>query len=167
MHEAEVGARLRHHAGELRIGAERRDVVDELCAELERASRHVRLGRVDRDRQLSRDRLEHRHDTPELLVERDARRAGAGRLAADVQQVGAVVHQPQGVSDGDGRIKVAAAVGEAVRGDVDDPEDERAAELEPAVAAVPDERCHDAVIIRPWTAVTRGIKSLVEISSAS
>ena len=36
-------------AGELRVAAQRRDVVDELGAELERAPRHLGLRRVDRD----------------------------------------------------------------------------------------------------------------------
>ena len=51
----------------------------------------------------------------------DAGRAGAGRLAADVDDRRARGDQRQPVFDGTVTVEVSAAVGERVVGDVDDP----------------------------------------------
>ena len=67
MHQAEIGARRRHDAGQLGISAERGHVVDELRAELDRTLRDRGLRRVDRDGNLTLQRVEHRLDPAELL----------------------------------------------------------------------------------------------------
>ena len=58
---------VRDDLGHRGVAAERGDVVDELGAELERASRDLRLRRVDREREPG-EALEHRDDARELLV---------------------------------------------------------------------------------------------------
>ena len=50
---------------------------------------------------------------------------GRVRFAADIEQVGALFDQTQGVGDGGVVGHEAAAVGETVRRDVDDAHDER------------------------------------------
>ena len=61
VHQADVGARVGDHAGQLGIAPQRRHVVDEHDAERERPPRHLCLRGVDRDRQ-SREPFEHGHD---------------------------------------------------------------------------------------------------------
>ena len=95
VHQAQVGAGLGDDPGELGIAAQRGDVVHELGAERERAPCDLGLRRVDRDG-LPLELLEHRQDAAQLLVERDAVRAGPGRLAADVDDRGALGEHPPG-----------------------------------------------------------------------
>ena len=64
--------------------------------------------------------LEHRHDAPQLLVERHRVRAGSGRLTADVDERRTLVEQPARRRDRDRRVDVVPAVREAVGRDVDD-----------------------------------------------
>ena len=104
---------------------QRRHVVDELGAELERAAGDLGLRRVDRDRDAV-EPLEHRDDAAQLLVDRDALGAGPRRLAADVHDRRAVVHHPARCGRRNARIEVHAAVGEAVGRHVDDPHHRRA-----------------------------------------
>ena len=63
---------------------------------------------------------DHREHPPALLVGVDPVGAGPGRLAADVDVVGARGVHLQPVGDRGGRVGEAAAVGEGVRGDVED-----------------------------------------------
>ncbi len=60
------------------------------------------------------------HDAPQLLVDRDARRPRAGRLAADVDERRALVEDPLRGRHRGRRVEVVAAVREAVGRDVDD-----------------------------------------------
>ena len=90
VHEAEVRAGAGDDSGELGIAAQRRDVVDEDRAALERSPRDRRLRGVDRDRSSPPRRLENRHDPPQLLLRGDAVRAGTRRLAADVDDRGSL-----------------------------------------------------------------------------
>ena len=90
VHQAEIGARLADRVDELGVAAERGDVVDHLGAEGERPPGHGRLGRVDRDRQLAADGVQHRLDAPELLVGGHALGAGPRRFTADVHDRRAV-----------------------------------------------------------------------------
>ena len=64
-----------------------------------------RLAGVDRERDLDlrREPLDHRHDAAKLLVLRHRIGARPGRLAADVDQVGALASQPLAVGDGRGQ----------------------------------------------------------------
>ena len=81
---------------------------------------------VDRDERTAGEGLENRQHAPQLLGGVDRLGARACGLAADVEDVGAVLeHLPAGVHGPCG-IEAAAAVGERVRRDVDDAHDERA-----------------------------------------
>ena len=64
----------------------------------------------------------------QLLLGGDVVGAGARRLAADVENVGALLGELQAVRDGGLRRRMQAAVGEAVGRDVDDAHDARTVE---------------------------------------
>ena len=64
---------------------------------------------------------QHRRYAPNLLGGLDPQRAGAGRLAAHVDDVGAEREQRQAVFHGAARVSVTAAVGKRVGRDVQDP----------------------------------------------
>ena len=87
-----------------------------------RAPHHLRLARVDGEARphARRQRLDHRHDPPQLLLEVDRLGTGPRQLRADVEDVGALRLEPQRVRDGGIRRQIAPAVREAVRRDVDD-----------------------------------------------
>jgi hypothetical protein len=126
VHQAEVGLRGRNHSGQLRVAAERGDIVHELGAELERATGDLGLGGVDRDGYLALERLEDGHDSPQLLVECHALGAGPCRLAPDVDDRGAFVQHPSRSRDGVHRLEVDSSVRERVGRDVDDAHHRRA-----------------------------------------
>ena len=121
VHEAEICAGAGDDARELRIAAERRDVVHQHDAELERAARDAGLRRVDRDRNAG-EILEHRDDAAQLLVEAHRGRAGASRLAAHVDERRAVRGELPRPRDGGSAREGLTAVGEAVGRHVDDPD---------------------------------------------
>ena len=60
-----------------------------------------RLARVDRDRDVDQlgEQLDDRQHAAQFLVEADRHGAGPGRLAADVQQVGAFGDHPEPMVD--------------------------------------------------------------------
>ncbi len=79
-----------------------------------------------------RSRVEHRQQPRGLLLGRDLGGAGAvdpaaraGRLGAEVEQVGALVEQLEAVLDGALGIEKQAAVAERIGRDVDDAHDQR------------------------------------------
>jgi hypothetical protein len=120
VHQADVAVGVGDDAGEVAVAAERGDVVDELGAERERAARDLGLRRVDRDRQLARDRLEDRDDASQLLVRGDALGPRPSRLAADVDDLRTFLEHPPGRGDRIVGSEVDAAVGEGVGRHVDD-----------------------------------------------
>ena len=60
------------------------------------------------------------HDAPHLFDVRDLVGSRARRLAADVEEIGALLHEPRRVGERGVRLGVPAAIRERVRGDVDD-----------------------------------------------
>jgi len=113
----------RRHRG---IVTEAAHVVDDVGARVERGLGDRRLRGVDRDRPgaMAPERLDHGNDAPALLVLRDGLGTRAGRLAAYVQPVGALLEQPQAVRErGLGALRPAR---ERVGGDVQDAHHERA-----------------------------------------
>jgi hypothetical protein len=81
--------------------------------------------RVDAHEDSGGRKLTHdRQHPPHLLGGRDAVRTRPGRLTADVHDIGTLRGKRQTVLDRGGGLEVAAAVGEGVRGHVDDPHDE-------------------------------------------
>jgi len=97
------------------------DVVDEHRAGVERRLRHRRPRRVDADGHPGGDEpLDHGQHAAPFLGRVDPGGARPGRLPADVDEIGAVRDHPQPGAHRVGRLGVGPAVGERVRGDVDD-----------------------------------------------
>ena len=95
----------------------------------ERPVGDLRLQRVDRDRHAQLDHgRQHGLQPRQFLLEGDGLGAavGPGGFGADVDDVGAFLDHPLGMLERDGRIEELAAVGEGVRGDVEDPHDDGA-----------------------------------------
>lgn len=119
-----AGCHGRRHGG---VGQAPADVVHEDRARLDRPPGDSGAHGVDGHQDALGDQSpDDRDDPAQLLALVDAGRAGTGRFAADVDQVGAVGHQAQAALDGGGRVESAAAVGERVRGHVDDSHDRAA-----------------------------------------
>jgi hypothetical protein len=125
VHQAKIGAGGSDHAGQLGVAAECGHVVHELGAELGRPAGNLGLGRVDRDRNLALERLEHGHDPPQLLVERHALGTGPRRLPTDVHDPRPLVHHAPRSRNGVTRVEVDTAVRERVGCDVDHAHDRR------------------------------------------
>ena len=74
-----------------------RDVVDDVDAGERRAAHHLRLARVDGDAcpHAADEALDHGHDAAQLIGRRDGIGAGTRGFAADVENVGALLLEPQ------------------------------------------------------------------------
>ena len=123
------------------------DVVDDLDSSFDGALGCGGVVGVDREdglRTLLEDGFDDGEDAGLFFFGDERGGVGAGGLAADVEEVGAFVEHLEGVGYGSGRLVLrrveVAAVGEAVRGDVEDAHEEGApAEREGASAEVPVE----------------------------
>lgn len=93
---------------------------------------------------LVEDRLDHRQNAGLLFVGSKRNSVGAGRFAADIEDLGPVVEHLECLDEGAlrcmlGRVEVAA-IGEAVRRDIQDAHDQSVlAKHERSVARVPVE----------------------------
>ena len=93
-------ARLGHQPGHVRVGEPAADVVDQADARLDGPLGHLGAHRVHADHRPRPDQLgDDRLDPAQLLVGRDPLRARPGRLAADVDDVGALGDQLKAVLD--------------------------------------------------------------------
>ena len=93
-------ARLRHQPGHVRVGESAAHVVDQADPGLERQLGHLGAHRVHADHHPGPDQFgDDRLDPAQLLVGGDPLRARPGRLAADVDDVGALGDQLQAVLD--------------------------------------------------------------------
>ena len=111
---------------DVRVGQAARDVVDDPGARLDRGGGDLGAHRVDADhRAVGRQGADDRYDARQLLGDQRPGGARSGRLAADVEDVGAVREQLPAVRDRRLDRVVPAAVAERVGGDVDDPHDQR------------------------------------------
>ena len=129
MHEHERRAGARGELGQRGI-AQPADVVEHHRSGLEGRARDLRLPRVDRDADaLGRQALDERDDARGLLVGRGGRRVGDARLAADVDEVGALGDELESALHLAVERVQAHGVGERVVAGVDDPHDQRAAGL--------------------------------------
>ena len=130
VHQAAVHAGVGHQTRELRLEAEGRHVVHDRRARVDRGAGDLDLRRVDRDARAHRGgALDDRQHAADLLVGRDGLRPGTRRLAADVEDVRALVEQLAAVRHGRVRGEELAAVRERVRRHVDDPHDQHAASV--------------------------------------
>ncbi len=124
VHQADAACRVgRHHVQRARL-TQGLDVVDDVDAQVERRAHDLGLVAVQRDRNAEPDRLaQHRQHTRQLVVERYRIGPGAGGLAADVEQVGALAQQALAVRERAARAGMTSTVGERVRREVDDAHD--------------------------------------------
>ena len=115
-----LGAQRRH----IGVGAKRGDVVDDRRAGVQRRGSDRRLRRVRRDRSTgpggARKRRDHRAYAFVLNLGGDGLGTRPCRLASDVQYVGARRGKLAAVFDGSGGVQIQTAIGEGVRGDVED-----------------------------------------------
>ena len=126
VHEDQRRAAARDDVRERRLVDERADVVDDRRAEVDGAVGNRRFVGVNRDRHAEpAHALEHRRDATPLLRVRQRPGPGPRRLAADVEDVGAVGDHPGRVGNRDVRIESLTAVGERIGRDVDDRHHER------------------------------------------
>ncbi len=130
MHQDHRQAGLGGDAHRIGVVRERGDVVEDVGAGGGGLAHHLGLARVDGDQHIGArpQALDDWDDARELLLGGDVVGAGAGRFAADVENVGALLGELQSVRDGGLRRRVQAAVGEAVGRNVDDAHDARTVE---------------------------------------
>jgi hypothetical protein len=138
VHQHQPRPHLRHHVRHRRI-AQPGDVVDHLRPCIQRRARDLGFARIHRDGQvkLTAHRLDDGKDALHLLVRIDLGGAGAGALAADVEQVGAGGGELLGAREGRPRAAEPAPVAEAVRRHVQDAHDQRAIERQRATGEEP------------------------------
>ena len=146
LHRARLGGHVHQHHRHAQGGggfqralaAQGAHIVDHAGAGLHRRAHHLRLAGVDADRQpgLTGQAFDHRDHAAQLLLQRHFLRAGAGGLAADIKEVGALGGQLQRMRHRRIGAGVVAAVGERVGSDVDDTHHPGAVQLEGAAGAV-------------------------------
>ena len=117
---------------------ERGHIIDETCTGGNGRAHHFRLGGIDADRHIAAPGkpFDDRNDTVELFLQRNRRRIRACRFAADVEHVGTLLDQTERMRDGGLRGPEPTAVGEGIRGDIDDGHDFRRVELQGVRAAL-------------------------------
>ncbi|MNV67231.1 hypothetical protein D3C71_1600230 [compost metagenome] len=100
-------------------------VIDEVGACRAARPHHGSLGSIEGDHhiQLLHHPLDHGDDPVQLLLLAHVGGAGAGRLAADVDEGGPLLHHLAGMGQGQFKRLEAAAIGEGVRRHVEDPHD--------------------------------------------
>ncbi len=109
------------------VESQRRDVVDQHRASVERGGHHRGLARVDRDGNAVQPG-EDRRDTGEFVFDRDFIGTRPGRFAAEVDDARPRRHHRARRRDRVGTAGPQRAVAEAVGGDVDDAHDVRPVE---------------------------------------
>ena len=101
------------------IACQRGHIVDDARARIHGAAHHLGVARIDGDdRAILRQIGDHRQHPRQLFLDRHRRCARARGLAADIQDVGACLHQRTAMGDGSGTIVIAAAIGETVGRDI-------------------------------------------------
>jgi len=125
VHKDDGAASFGDERGHARVAAQRGDVVDDAGPGIEGGLGGPGAVGVDGDQGPGADFQDlpyDRDDPAKLLLVRNRIRAGAGRLAADVDDVGALVEEEFRVAGGGLGVEEVAAVGEGVGGDVQDAE---------------------------------------------
>ena len=129
---------MRRHRLECTGGTQGTDVVDDVGAEIERGAHHLGLGGIDRDRATEAKRLaQHRQHPRQFGLEIYRVGARTARLAAEVEDVGALGQQPLAGRERPGRGERRVAVGERVGREVDDAHHPRLGEIDLEAAGLP------------------------------
>lgn len=145
VHQAHTTGRVRgHHLQGARL-AERRDVVDDVHAQVERRAHHAGLVGVDGQRHAEPGGVaQHRQHAGQFVLERDRVRTRAAGFPADVEDVGPLLDQPLAMAQRGGRGGMLPAVGERVRGDVDDAHHPGSAQVDAKTSGLPEHRAEEA-----------------------
>eukprot|EP01137_Pigoraptor_chileana_P023133 Opistho-2@88954 len=144
VHQAQARLRMGQHGRQGRLALQRLDVVDDVHAQVQRTAHDLGLAGVHRHRHAQAQSLgQHRCDAPPFLIDAEAQRPGAARLATDIEDVGPLLHQRPAMRDGAARRAVLASVGEGVGRDVDDAHHTRAAQIDLEAGGLP---VHGAVL---------------------
>ncbi len=107
------------------------DVVDDARTGGDRGGHDRGMAGVDRDAEPALGQApHHRHHAADFLFRRDFLRTGPGGFAADVDDVSALPGEAQALRGGILGGGEVAAVGEAVRRDIDHAHDQRVGEVE-------------------------------------
>ncbi len=140
------------HPSHAEVGQPARDVVDHGRSGIQSRASHRPAQGVDADHGPGRRERGHdgEHAAAFLLLGHPVG-AGAGRLTADVDQVGPLGEQPQPLLGRGARVEEGPAVGEGVGGDVDHAHDQAAAGVvqRRGEAADPRVRHRGSVSTRP------------------
>src|SRR6185295_12979162 len=129
LHRAGRALHVHHHHCRLRVRdridrtltAQSVHIVHHGAAGSDRRAHDVGLHRVHRDRDtFLRERFHHRNHPAHFFLDRDGLRARPRRLAAHVDQVGALVAKREAVRDRLRSIEEPPAIGERIRRDVHD-----------------------------------------------
>ena len=141
LHRPRLAAHMHQHdrcsvAGDdseaLRIVRQRRDVVDDAGTGGERRLHRGAVPGIDRDdRARSCEGAHDRLDTPDFLAGQQSGGSGAGRLAADIENVGTCFEKCTTVRGGSFGLEPLTPIREAVGSYVDDPHDDRPVEGKP------------------------------------
>ena len=128
VHEDQRRAGVSRNFREARVGAQRRNVIENFGAGIEGRFRDLRTSRVHghRNAQLAPQLLDYGQNAPKLFLRGNRSGAGARRFAADIEDVRAVVLELQCARDGCFRIEIFSAVGETIRRDIQNAHDQGA-----------------------------------------
>jgi len=111
VHQHHRRAALGDQRDQGRIVLQCRDVVDDACAGVETGARHGGTAGVDRHHDSTLGQaLDHGQDALQLFVGIDRPRTGARRLAADIDDVGALRNETQAIVDGLRGFQAFAAI---------------------------------------------------------
>jgi hypothetical protein len=125
VHQDDRNAGVGDHPQEIRIRQPARDVVDQVGPGPESRVGNLGAHRVHRDGDARGSKLTHNgHYSPELFLNRWALRTRAGRLPADVNDVGTLRGEPKTMIDRAFGVEPQSTVGKRVRSDVDDAHDQ-------------------------------------------
>ena len=145
MHDHQAAVALLDEIDHARVG-EARHVVDDGGSHADGRLGDFHMAGIDRHNGAGfGERLHDRQHAARLGVGIDRGETGTGRLAADVDDIGAIVEHLEAVRDCGVGVEVLATVAEGIGRDVEDAHDARAVELQLVFSAAPNFgiACHE------------------------
>jgi len=142
LHSARIALRMHEHhrqAGRgcdletLRVVGEGGDVIDDARTGLHGPAHHLRIARIDgqRDTGACRQTFDDGQHAPAFVFDTERLGARTGRLPTDVQEIRSLRLELKPVRDGGIDYKIATTVGETVRGDINHAHDAGLIERDP------------------------------------
>ena len=125
VHQDDRDSRFRNDLSHFRIKPESADVIHDGGSRPERLAGHVRLQRIDADRNLdlSPQGFDHRNHPVQFLLGGNSPRIGAGRLSAHVNDVRTLSDHGEPLLDSSVPFKKTAPVRKGVRGHIQNADD--------------------------------------------